>query len=157
MDAAVPDDDGVVYRLIYRSRSRMPEAGRRAALGDLFTAARSHNKRAHITGALLVRGDVFVQTLEGDEDVVQALLGRIREDSRHDRIEVLETSLVRERVFARWSMARVSDQPDEGDVNLIAHADGISPAAPRGDGTAAQEAVLTVMREAARTDPAVPA
>ena len=157
MDAAGPAADGVVYRLIYRSRNLVPEPRRRAELGELFSAARAHNKRAGLTGALLVRGDVFVQTLEGDEEVVQALLGRILADSRHDRVEVLETSLVQERVFARWSMAKVSEDADEPDVNLIAHVDGISPAASRGDGTAAQEEVLAVMREAARSGPGVPA
>ncbi len=147
--------DAPVLRLVYRSRSRIPEESRRAALGELFSAARSHNKKLGITGALLVRDDVFVQTLEGEEQAVQALLGRIREDDRHDRLEVLETELVDERVFARWAMARVGEKGDAPDVNLIAHADGIAGAASRGDSTPAQETVLEVMRAAAR-GPAVP-
>lgn len=156
MDGAVTTEPGV-FRLIYRSRNLVPQQQRRTELGELFSAARSHNKKARITGALLVRGEVFVQTLEGDEHEVQALLGRIREDTRHDRVEVLETGLADDRVFARWSMARVSEDPDEPDVNLIAHVEGISPAASRGDRTAAQEEVLAVMRDAARTAPSVPA
>ena len=95
--------------------------------------------------------DVFVQTLEGDEPAVEALLERIRVDPRHDRVEVLDTGLVHRRVFARWSMAKVADEGDAPDINLIAHAKGISPAAPRGDATAEQQAVLDVMRSAART------
>ena len=151
MDVASEPGDGVVYRLIYRSRSRIPEDVRRAELGELFTQARSHNKANGITGALLVLDDVFVQTLEGEQDVVQALLGRIRVDQRHDHLEVLDTSLVDSRVFARWSMAKVADEGETPDINLIAHAKGITPAAPRGDATPAQEAVLEVMRDAART------
>jgi hypothetical protein len=142
--------DGVVYRLIYRSRSVIPEEERRAELGRLFTAARAHNKSRGITGALLLLGDCFVQTLEGDESDVQALLARIRADARHDSLEVLETGLVDGRVFGRWSMAKVADEQDQPDLPLIAHVQGISPAAPRGDGTPDQEAVLQVMREAAR-------
>ena len=142
--------DGVVYRLIYRSRSVIPEQDRRAELGRLFTAARSHNKQLGITGALLLLGDCFVQTLEGVEAEVQALLGRIRADARHDSLELLETGLVDGRVFGRWSMAKVADEQDQPDLPLIAHVKGISPAAPRGDSTPDQEAVLQVMREAAR-------
>ena len=115
-DVARPD--GVVYRLIYRSRSVIPEQERRAELGRLFTAARSHNKQHGITGALLLLDDCFVQTLEGDEAEVQALLARIRADSRHDSLEVLETGLVDRRVFGRWSMAKVADEQDQPDPGI---------------------------------------
>ena len=148
MTVAAPEQ--VVYRLIYRSRNRIPDAQRRVELGRLFSQARSHNKRSAITGALLLLDDHFVQTLEGDEEQVQALLGRIRVDPRHDALEVLDTGLVDARVFARWAMAKVADREDEPDLPLIAHVRGIAPAAPRGDATADQEAVLEVMREAAR-------
>ena len=150
MDGAADPVDGVVYRLIYRSRNLIPREQRRTELGKLFTAARSHNKKQRITGALLILDDFFVQTLEGDEDEVQALLGRIRADSRHDCLEVLDTTLVDGRVFGRWSMAKVADDGDQPDLPLIANTKGISPAAPRGDSTPEQEAVLQAMREAAR-------
>ena len=47
-------------------------------------------------------------------------------------------------------MARVSAE-GEPDIPLIAHRDGISPAASRGT-TPDQEAVLDVMRQATRDD-----
>ena len=150
MDAAAKPDDDVVYRLIYRSRNLIPEAQRRAELGELFSAARSHNKKQQITGALLLLDDYFVQTLEGDEEQVQALLGRIKADTRHDNLEVLDTGLVAHRVFARWAMAKVADDEDQPDIPLIAHVKGIHPAAPRGDSTPEQETVLQAMRDAAR-------
>ncbi|MBC7375462.1 MAG: BLUF domain-containing protein [Frankiales bacterium] len=151
MDEATELDEALVCRLVYRSRSLIPGAGRRAELGELFTQARSHNKSHGISGALLVLDDVFVQTLEGDEPVVAALLGRIRKDPRHDRLEVLDTGIVNGRVFARWSMAKVATDGHSPDINLIAHQKGISSAASRGDATEHQEAVLEVMRDAART------
>jgi hypothetical protein len=144
-------DDAAVYRLIYRSRNRIPLDDRRRELGELFSAARSHNKRHGITGALLLSDECFVQTLEGDEDVVEALLGRIRVDPRHDELEVLDTGLAPGRVFARWAMAKVADDGDGADIPLIAHVDGIAKAAPRGPATADQESVLAVMRDAARS------
>ena len=142
-------DTGVVYRLIYRSRDRIPVEGRRAELGALFSQARANNKRAGLTGALLLDDDWFVQTLEGDEAVVRRLFERIEADPRNDGVEVLEAGHVPARVFARWAMAQVADDRSS-DIPLIAHADGISPAAPRGATTAAQEDVLRVMRDAAR-------
>lgn len=150
MDDATQPVEDVVYRLIYRSRSRIPAQTQRAELGELFTAARAHNKGKHITGALLLLDDVFVQTLEGDEQEVQALLARIRADTRHDSLEVLDTSLVAGRVFARWAMAKVAEAEDQPDINLIAHEKGIHTAASRGDATPEQEGVLQVMRDAAR-------
>ncbi len=151
--AATERPPDVVYRLIYRSHNCSPSPRRRAELGELFTAARAHNKASGITGALLVRDDVFVQTLEGDEQAVEGLLARIRADARHDALEVLDTGLVAGRVFARWSMARVGEDDLSPDVNLIAHGDGISAAARRGAATDEQEGVLKVTRDAARSMP----
>lgn len=150
MDGSAQTDAAVVYRLIYRSRNRIPEDDRRRELGELFSAARSHNKKNGITGALLLSDDSFVQTLEGEQEQVQALLGRIRADTRHDQLEILDTGLVDSRVFARWAMAKVADDEDASDIPLIAHTDGIAKAAPREKTTADQESVLAVMRDAAR-------
>lgn len=146
MDGASTD---AVFRLIYRSRDRIPLDERRAELGELFSQARSSNKKRGLTGALLITDDYFVQTLEGDEQVVRALFARIEVDPRHDRVEVLDATTVPSRVFVRWSMAKIAEE-DEPDINLIAHVKGISAAASRGDGTPEQEGVLKVMRDAAR-------
>ncbi len=150
MDVAAPDAAaGETFRLIYRSRNRIPEPDRRVALGELFSQARANNKQLQLTGALLLADDWFVQTLEGDEQVVRDLFARIGADRRHDGVEVLEAGAVPGRVFARWAMAEVADD-GEPDIPLIAHVEGISPAAPRAPVTPDQEGVLTVMREATR-------
>ena len=136
-----------VFRLMYRSRNRIPAARRKAELGALFSAARSSNKQQQITGALLVNGDWFAQVLEGEEARVRDLFIRIEKDGRHEHIGVLESGPA-DRVFGRWAMARVSAD-GEPDIPLIAHPDGISPAAARRT-TPEQEAVLDVMRAATR-------
>lgn len=138
------------FRLMYRSRDLISPAEREVALGHLFSTARSNNKALGISGALLIDGDRFVQTLEGDESPVRDLFARIEQDERHDHVELLSTATVDDRVFARWSMARVGSE-GEPDVPLIAHLDGISPAAGRRT-TPEQDAVLDVMRAAARVD-----
>jgi hypothetical protein len=151
MGSANPNDDsGEVFRLIYRSRSRILPDRRKTELGDLFSKARSNNKKRDITGALLISGDWFAQTLEGDEDTVRALFETIARDGRHERVSILAEETVPARLFSKWAMARVST--DGGpDIPLIAHTDGISPAAGHGT-TPEQESVLDVMREATRGD-----
>jgi len=136
------------YRLMYRSRSLIPPGQVKKELGTLFGVARSQNKKQHITGALLLSDETFVQVLEGDEPAVRALYSHIAEDPRHDSVALLESGTVDERVFSRWSMAQVGEG-DEADIPLIAHTDGISPAAGRRT-TPKQELVLDVMRAAAR-------
>jgi predicted sulfurtransferase len=140
-----------VFRLMYRSRNRIPAGDRKAELGRLFTTARSNNKAKNITGALLLADDWFVQTLEGDESAVRALFDHIAADPRHDEVSLLEseTKPVGERVFSRWAMARVAADEADSDINLISHQDGIAEAASRGT-TSDQETVLDVMRAAAR-------
>lgn len=141
--ASGPDQ---VFRLIYRSKNRIPPADRKITLGAVFSKSRSNNKGKHITGALLVSGDWFAQVLEGNESLVRELYGKIEADARHDHITLLETRAAVNRIFSRWAMARVAED-GESDIPLIAHADGISPAAGHRT-TPEQESVLGFMREA---------
>ena len=138
---------GPVFRLIYRSRDLIPAAERKFQLGEIFSVARSKNKRADVTGALLVTEDRFAQTLEGPEPMVRELYARICQDSRHGQVELLETRDDQERVFGRWAMAKVAAD-GEPDIPLLTNVDkgGISPAQPRPT-TAEQDVVLDFMRQ----------
>lgn len=64
------------------------------------------------------------------------------------RLTLLETRAVANRIFSRWAMARVSEDGGS-DIPLIAHVDGISPAAGH-RATPEQESVLAFMREATK-------
>ena len=147
MSTTTPETPAAVFRLIYRSRARIPDDRRRVALGELFSQARSNNKDREITGALLVSGDCFVQTLEGEEAVVRRLFARIEADPRHEAVAVLAATTVADRVFSRWAMAKVAED-GEPDIPLIKNKKGITAAASR-PLTPAQEQLLQVMREAA--------
>lgn len=141
-----------VFRLIYRSRSRIPSNSRRAALGDVFSTARSNNKRANITGALLITDHYFVQALEGDEAAVRALYDTIAGDRRHEEVTLLDAQAVDHRVFSRWAMAEVS-KDGTADIPLLNDGDvgGISAAAPR-PSTREQHDVLRLMRNTIGAD-----
>lgn len=146
-DVAETQGAGHTFRLMYRSRNLIPPDQLKKALGALFSSARSHNKSLRITGALLLDGEHYVQVLEGDEVPVRELYEHIAKDARHDSVALIEAGHVDARVFSRWSMAQVGEG-DEADIPLIAHTDGISPAAGRRT-TPEQEEVLDVMRTAA--------
>ncbi|MGD0245588.1 MAG: BLUF domain-containing protein [Streptosporangiaceae bacterium] len=151
MTETAAGDAGAVFRLIYRSHSRIGITDRKRQLGEIFSAARSTNKKLGVTGALLITDDQFVQTLEGAEPVVRDLYVKIGRDRRHDHIELLESGDVPGRVFGKWAMAKVAAD-GESDIPLLANVDkgGISPAQPR-PATEAQETVLGRMRQSLRT------
>ncbi|HVL86107.1 MAG TPA: BLUF domain-containing protein [Pseudonocardia sp.] len=149
-DAASTDSSELTFRLIYRSHNRIPAHARKAELGAIFSVARSKNAKAGVTGALLVSDDWFVQILEGEEAVVRALYERIRRDSRHERISLVDEGTAQARTFGRWAMAKVAED-GQPDIPLITNVDrgGAVPAAARPT-TPEQESVLEVMRESIR-------
>jgi hypothetical protein len=140
--------DGPIFRLIYRSRSRIPAERRESELGEIFRGARANNGAAGITGALLMYDDWFAQTLEGPEKAVRDLFDKIRRDSRHDSVELRLEGVVGDRVFSRWAMARVAEH-GEPDIFLVAGGAGLVESSPR-KSTGDQERILDVMREATR-------
>jgi hypothetical protein len=146
---------GTTFRLIYRSRNRIPEHDRKAELGAIFSIARSSNAKKDVTGALLTHEDWFVQTLEGDEGTVRDLYEHIYKDRRHEKVSVIFAEEVPDRVFSRWAMARVSAD-GEPDIPLIMNVQkGGAVTAARRPTTPEQESLLDFMRESIR--PAQPA
>ncbi len=148
MTDAAAGDSGPVFRLVYHSRSRISATERKYQLGEIFSVARSTNKKIGVTGAMLITDDEFVQTLEGSEPVVRELYAKIFRDKRHEHVTLLEAGDVPERVFGKWAMARVAAD-GEPDIPLLTNVDkgGISPAQPRPT-TEAQDTVLGFMRQA---------
>ncbi len=137
---------GTTFRLMYRSRDRLPAEDRQDELGDLFARARSNNRKRNITGALLLSGHWFVQVLEGEEADVRSLFARIQGDPRHDGVELLFAGRTDARIFAHWSMAKVT-LADPPDIPLIAQISEISPVSSR-EMTPPKNRLLDVMRDA---------
>ena len=90
-----------LYRAIYTSRPFGFDSG---MLNGILADARRANQRDGITGALICRADIYLQWLEGPEDMVRAAMDRIRRDDRH--LEVIEHvgMPVDARVFGQWEM-----------------------------------------------------
>ena len=142
------NDAQSVFRLVYRSQSRIDADESKTELGGIFTTARHNNKRLGITGALVITDDAFAQALEGDESAVRGLYETIRQDPRHENVTLLEAGPVEDRVFGRWAMAKVA--ADGGpDIRVLSNAGkgSLVLASPDGHVTPEQETVLAVMRE----------
>lgn len=73
-------------------------------LAGILSAARRNNPRDGITGALVCRHDVYLQLIEGPEDAIDALYGRILGDDRHTNVELLLAEETSERLFPAWAM-----------------------------------------------------
>lgn len=77
-------------------------------LSDILRESTSHNPSRHITGMLLYINGSFLQVLEGEAEVVEALYKKIAEDPRHTQVvKILELPNV-EREFAQWSMGHAN-------------------------------------------------
>jgi len=90
-----------LFRAIYTSR---PFGFDASILYGILLDARRANNRDGITGALICRGDIYMQWLEGPEEKVRAAIARIKEDDRHLDMQLHVEEPVSERMFAQWAM-----------------------------------------------------
>ncbi|MDO9238406.1 MAG: phosphate-starvation-inducible PsiE family protein [Methylicorpusculum sp.] len=82
-------------------------------LMDILTTARLNNAVLGVTGMLLYTGKNFIQVLEGDEKVIEALTADIRKDSRHKDIHIVEKKNIVEREYVEWTMGFKKVSKDE--------------------------------------------
>lgn len=90
-----------LFRAIYTSRPFGFDDG---ILNGVLMDARRANLRDGITGALICRGDIYIQWLEGSEEQVRKTLGRITRDNRHLEVMLHVEEPVSKRMFAEWAM-----------------------------------------------------
>lgn len=92
-----------MYCLVYQSKAN-PAFGL-LQIEKMLQKARAFNQKHNITGCLLFyRGD-FIQYLEGDQNDLLALFGRIQNDVRHDFVTLLSHEKIKIREFNQWDMA----------------------------------------------------
>lgn len=151
-ESGVVQETGTTFRLIYRSRSLLPDKsdGGDEALAEILRVARHNNNEHDVTGALVLYEykKRFAQVLEGPENKVRSLFDSIQRDSRHDNVEIRQEDSVPNRIFRRWAMALVLEHREQ-DVPLVATSGGVSEASPWRV-SPEQEAVLTQLRDLTR-------
>jgi hypothetical protein len=90
-----------MIQLIYAST---PFGFDEGTLAALLVGSRRRNERDDVTGALICRGDLYLQLLEGPQEMVDAAFGRIKTDRRHLDVKLLSRRNVSERLFPGWAM-----------------------------------------------------
>ena len=98
-------------RLIYTSQAIEPFNKRK--LLDLLHESRSYNGIDSITGLLMHKEGFFLQVFEGEPSVIENLLNRILNDTRHTKIEVVQDCPAINRLFSNWTMGCLDfDEPE---------------------------------------------
>jgi hypothetical protein len=103
-----------------------------AAITKIKLRAEHNNHRRNITGALLFTERYFLQYLEGEAAVVDALYASICRDPRHTNARLLLRAPIQQRDFARWSLGvkKLLDNEENQDLiavlNMIGQASNVS-------------------------------
>jgi Sensors of blue-light using FAD len=94
----------MLHQLVYVSKAltgeRMEEE-----LEDILRRSENNNSRDEISGVLLLRGNLFLQLLEGPAEAVHQTYKRISADPRHQSLAKLVDQPAKTRLYQDWSMA----------------------------------------------------
>jgi len=91
-----------MIRIVYVSVATQPFDEKE--LLQLLAKCRASNTQRLISGQLIYSDGTFMQVLEGPEKEVDETYARIKKDTRHKNITLLERSSTDERQFPDWSM-----------------------------------------------------
>ena len=92
-----------MYELTYESVAKkgLPELD----IDEILISSRSKNVENGITGCLVYYNRRFIQILEGNQNTVQKLYEKIKNDKRHEKVRVIAENAIDERTFPEWGMA----------------------------------------------------
>jgi hypothetical protein len=71
----------------------------------IMEIAEKFNSKNKITGCLLYYKHRFIQILEGEEEIIEELYTKIKQDKKHHNVNLLYINEISERIFPQWSMA----------------------------------------------------
>ncbi|MCU7696112.1 BLUF domain-containing protein [Acinetobacter sp. AYS6] len=94
-------------RLCYASQRNEKNEDLLQDLRDILTEARNFNDLNQICGVLYYADNAFFQCLEGEQELVEGLFEKIKNDQRHHNIKWLCTYSIDKNSFQRWSMKYV--------------------------------------------------
>lgn len=100
-----------LVRLVYISRSTfVPVAGNQTIepnVARILAKSRKNNRERNVVGGLFFGDGCFLQCLEGDAEVVDALYKKIAADPRHKDVKILSRLDIHRVGFPDWSMKYV--------------------------------------------------
>lgn len=91
-----------MIRVTYISQEASPLSA--DALLGLLSECHRNNTARGLTGMLLFGNGTFLQSLEGEREVVEALMQKIARDPRHTGMKILRQDSIDERQYVDWSM-----------------------------------------------------
>jgi Sensors of blue-light using FAD len=97
--------------VIYASRAS--EHFNEHEIPDLLRQARLANAGHEITGMLLYIGGSFLQVLEGQPGIVDAVFAAIQRDKRHMQVALIARETILERAYEGWTMNHATLDPVE--------------------------------------------
>ncbi|UZO82273.1 BLUF domain-containing protein [Aquimarina sp. ERC-38] len=95
-----------LYQLSYKSVAKPGIT--QADIDDILNSSYRNNGDRIVTGCLIYDFKEFFQILEGKKEDVLFIYQKIKEDSRHLDIKVLQQDLTEERYFTNFSMANLN-------------------------------------------------
>lgn len=137
-----------LIRLAYASEatfSPSPDhSGVEPHVARILLASRRNNARQAVVGGLYYGNNRFFQYLEGEEEAVNAVYDRIRQDERHRGVTTLLEEPLKQRTFDNWSMKYV---PLADDVQRMLQRHGLASFEPdRFDRNLCEE-MISVIRD----------
>ncbi len=132
----------MIRSIFYVSVSTLVLPAEESRVHDIVDWSRRWNADVGITGALMFTEKHFAQVIEGPLPAIAELMGKIRRDPRHTRIDVILDRSIRHRQFAGWTMA-YSGPEDFVEAQLAP----LAPGRPAADRTAAAHALIAAMQD----------
>ena len=106
----------MLVRLLYVSKPVGPITT--YVTSSILETSSVNNKESQITGVLCQGSGIYMQVLEGERSVINALFSRIMADKRHNTIELLSIEEIEQRRYGQWSMALVNLSIDDPMVQM---------------------------------------
>jgi len=91
-----------LLRITYISEESAPFSV--SALLELLQQCHLNNPRQGLTGLLIYGNGTFLQSIEGEDEAVKALVEKISKDQRHRGFRMLRKEMATERLYGDWSM-----------------------------------------------------
>lgn len=91
-----------MFQLIYVSQAT--SSIQLDEIENILEASRANNQVEQVTGMLMYKDRLFVQILEGEKDHVFSVYNRVKDDSRHQGVQIIEELEVPKRQFDQWIM-----------------------------------------------------
>ena len=63
-----------------------------------------NNPKLGLTGLLIFGNETFLQTIEGENRIVEELIEKIANDKRHIKFQILSKQSIENRQYSNWAM-----------------------------------------------------